>query len=966
MKLFLEELPHQEEALLAILKHFPQVDDKTTDPDSRLTYANPLLYGRYQEDKFLDVKMETGTGKTYVYTRLLYELHKERGLFKFIIVVPSPAIKEGTKHFIQSDYAKQHFSQYYGNVRIDLNVINAGDFKAKSGRKTFPAQLTNFIESSHHNSNIIQVLLVNADMSRSKSMTSDADDQALISSHTRPLDTLAATRPVVIMDEPHRFPRNGKNYEGIQRLNPQAIIRFGATFPDIKVGKGKAAQIKKDYYQDKPVYNLTAVKSFNQGLVKGIQISYPNLSEEEAKNIWKVTKVKDKEVILTKDGKSKTLFVGENLADIDPAFEGDVTYVGAKELSNGLELSVGMSLMPHTFAQSYQELMIEDALDKHFEKEWELFNRPNGQAKIKTLSLFFIDSIASYRQKDGWLRLAFERLLEEKLQAKIKEFEGTTDSIGQEYISYLIASLRDLKTENQTVHAGYFGEDRGSSQEDIQMEVDDILNNKTKILSFKDRDGNWITRRFLFSKWTLREGWDNPNVFVLAKLRTSGSENSKIQEVGRGLRLPVDENGRRVTHEELVSELAFLIGYDEKDFAKTLVEEINSDSPIELNKERLDEQTIKLILDSHKEITEANLKNQLGQDGIIDFSMTYQEGGWEKLCQRYPVLTEQQLKPGKVRDKSTKKPVTHIKLNQDNWNRVKHLWKNFAKRRMVVFEADKVDLSALLDQVFLNQEHYAVEQISGSVQKVTTDKDEAHLIEESTYYKERRQGMAYGQFLRRLANLTSLSIADLHRRVLSVLKMKRDNALLNDQTLKNLVKAFRKAFEGTYAAAYRYESLDFQAATAIYDANKDTFVEEIIVGNLGVNQIPQVSEEPRYLYERPPLFYDSENPEKNLLLHRYEESVTIFGKLPKSAIRVPKYTGGTTSPDFIFVLENEEKKNLYLFVETKSDNQRDSDKVAVAIQERFFKTLDQEAIIYQVATDAEQVYQKLNELSNMK
>lgn len=140
-----------------------------------------------------------------------------------------------------------------------------------------------------------------------------------------------------------------------------------------------------------------------------------------------------------------------------------------------------------------------------------------------------------------------------------------------------------MQSEHQDVYAGYFSEDRGSSDADIQAEVEDILSNKEKMLSFKDKDGNWLTRRFLFSKWTLREGWDNPNVFTIAKLRTSGSEISKIQEVGRGLRLPVDETGHRLNQDEWQSRLSFLIGYDERDFAQKLVGEINNDSPIKVN-----------------------------------------------------------------------------------------------------------------------------------------------------------------------------------------------------------------------------------------------------------------------------------------------------------------------------------------------------------------------------------------------
>ena len=117
------------------------------------------------------------------------------------------------------------------------------------------------------------------------------------------------------------------------------------------------------------------------------------------------------------------------------------------------------------------------------------------------------------------------------------------------------------------------------------------------MLSFKNSNGNWITRRFLFSKWTLREGWDNPNVFVIAKLRTSGSENSKIQEVGRGLRLPVDETGHRLTQDEFPSRLSFLIGYDEKDFAEKLIGQINSDVDVKLDEEKLTDEMINKIVE---------------------------------------------------------------------------------------------------------------------------------------------------------------------------------------------------------------------------------------------------------------------------------------------------------------------------------------------------------------------------------
>ena len=226
MKILLEELPHQEESLKSIIKSFPGIDEEAVARDQNSVYANPVIKFHNQDEMNLDIKMETGTGKTYVYTRTMYELYQRYGIFKFVIVVPTPAIKEGTKSFISSSYARQHFSQFYENVRIDLNVINAGDFKTRSGRKTFPAHLTNFIEASK-NSNTIQVLLINAGMLNSSSMIKSDYDQTLIGGTTQPVQAIRSVKPVVIIDEPHRFPRDKANYKAIEALKPQTIIRFG-------------------------------------------------------------------------------------------------------------------------------------------------------------------------------------------------------------------------------------------------------------------------------------------------------------------------------------------------------------------------------------------------------------------------------------------------------------------------------------------------------------------------------------------------------------------------------------------------------------------------------------------------------------------------------------------------------------------------------------------------------------------
>lgn len=199
--------------------------------------------------------------------------------------------------------------------------------------------------------------------------------------------------------------------------------------------------------------------------------------------------------------------------------------------------------------------------------------------KIKTLSLYFIDSVKSYRNEDGGaghLRVKFESMLKDALVEEIKSLKESKDLRSEEYKSFLEASLEDISKTN----GGYFSEDNSTSEEDIQNEVDKILRDKDFLLNFHDDKGKWNTMRFIFSKWTLKEGWDNPNVFQIVKLRSSGSEISKLQEVGRGLRLPVDEKGRRISDVQFY--LRYLIDYSEKDFANKLLGEIQKDSAEEI------------------------------------------------------------------------------------------------------------------------------------------------------------------------------------------------------------------------------------------------------------------------------------------------------------------------------------------------------------------------------------------------
>lgn len=985
MKILLEELPHQEESLKAILNSFTGIDHNFAVNEIDSVFANPLIRGRYKESTNIDVKMETGTGKTYVYTRLMYELHKQTGIFKFVIVVPSPAIKEGAKNFIQSDYAKQHFSQFYENVRIELNVINAGDFKAKSGRKNFPAQLLNFVEGSRQNSNTIQVLLINAGMLNSSSMKNDDYDQTLIGGVTNPLEAIQNTRPVVIIDEPHRFPRDKANYKAIEAIKPQMIFRFGATFPEVTVGRGKNKITKKDYYRGKPQFDLTAVESFNYGLVKGIDIYYPNLTEEQAKNRYVVENVSAKELVLKQNNKSWTLGVGDNLAEVETGFEGDIEYVGSKMLSNELELAKGMSLIPGTYRYSYQELIIKDAIDKHFEIEQLNFlrnnQRENNAPRIKTLSLFFIDNIKSYRQTDGWLKDTFERLLKGKLASLISEYEFKRLPREQEYLEFLRATQASLASDDQNVHAGYFGEDRGTGDEAIQAEVDDILKNKEKLLSFKDEYGNWQTRRFLFSKWTLREGWDNPNVFVITKLRTSGSENSKIQEVGRGLRLPVDETGHRIQQEEWPSRLAFLIGYDEKDFAQKLVGEINSDVKIELNEQKLTDEMIQLIVTERQKVnpdfTDEKLLEHLDSLGIINRKNEFKEvvgiegikkNGFSWLVELYPELNNTRLREGKVRDTSNTKSKVRVKLKKENWEKVKELWRHISTRYMLEFKRIPEQIQMVAQEVIGDVKLYEREiplQMKESIYASEDKKRVASKEQETEYERVYLPGMAYGKFVKLVNKSTGIPVKDIHMNLLEIMKsdLIGDSRYLSELSLQNISKEFKRRFDEIFAQTYEYKQLDFRARTSIYNPETDDFIDDINADVIGIHIDHNAHEDNRYLYENPPMRYDSVTPERELLRYGYNEKVTVFGKLPRRAIQVPKYTGGTTTPDFIYMIEKEDETSVYLLIETKAENMREEDRRIIDIQKKFFESLKELKIEFEEATSAKEVYSTIRKLA---
>lgn len=580
MELILQQsLPHQQKAIDAVCNTLdgvmitppvqffenPQIDLTDGKLSANLRTLQNAVSAEYRTSApissylNLDIKMETGTGKTYVYTKTIYELHKRYGFYKFIIAVPSLPIKASTAQFIRDNYARRHFTDSCGyGTEIELGVLETPKNK-KKGRSYFPDVVSDFVKGSCQNAKKIYVLLVNMQLLTNNSRRDGRDTGLLwrddydngVEDFYRPLNALWATKPVVVIDEPHRFSRDQKAFQVIMNeIKPQCVIRYGATFPETTTGRGKNKITVKDYQN--LLYDLNACESFNQGLIKGVaKEHFEPLSKQEEK--VKILSIASKDSVTLQrkkrddSTKSFTLKSGDSLAIVSNAFEGiTITAITANtvEFSNGVSKAAGEEMDIDVYMSSYQEQMLRLALERHFETERQNFC--NRIFKIKTLALFFIDDISSYRPdaagKPPYLLLAFERLLKERIEKTLSNLNEHET----EYRSYLEASLADLSA----CHAGYFSQDNNDSDEEVAKEIDIILNGKKQLLSFRNADGTYNTLRFLFSKWTLKEGWDNPNVFTIAKLRSSGSDNSKLQEVGRGLRLPVDENGNRISNEE--------------------------------------------------------------------------------------------------------------------------------------------------------------------------------------------------------------------------------------------------------------------------------------------------------------------------------------------------------------------------------------------------------------------------------
>ena len=518
------------------------------------------------------VEMETGTGKTYVYLRTIFEMNRLYGFTKFIVVVPSVAIKEGVYKSLQM--TEEHLKGLYDNVQFDYFVYDS--------RKL--GQVRNFATSDY-----IQIMVINIDAFR-KSFTDTAkEDKANIihrphdrMTGSRPIEFIQATDPIVIIDEPQSVDTTEKSKEAIRSLKPLCTLRYSATHVD----------------KHHMMYKLDSVDAYERKLVKQIEVAGIEVKDSHNKAYVKLLKVDNKKSpirarieldIAGRKGdvtrKKKWVKSGDDLLDLSGGrnvYDGYIIEDIFCEKGNeyisftskpdivGLNQAIG-----GVNDDEYKRLQIRKTIEEHLDKEMRL--RPRG---LKVLSLFFIDRVANYRWYDGDGNPQpgkYALMFEEEYKRAIHRpkyhslFEGA-----------------DLETAAEGVHDGYFAVDKkkdaggegmlketrgaGTTQAD-ESAYKLIMRDKEKLLSFESK------LKFIFSHSALKEGWDNPNVFQICTLNETGSVLKKRQEIGRGLRIAVNQDGERV-HGFDVNRLTVMANESYEDFARQLQKEIEEEEGI--------------------------------------------------------------------------------------------------------------------------------------------------------------------------------------------------------------------------------------------------------------------------------------------------------------------------------------------------------------------------------------------------
>lgn len=898
--------------IITLLKNFDFKRQDNLKECLKEFYKSTFLPMQNISDKLnLDILMETGTGKTFTYLNLIFELHKIYKQNKFIIFVPRKAILESvrqnielTKTYFYSEYQKYLKAYYYSDSKSQNAIIN------------------HYIS----NKNELSILVLTNSAIDKKANLLNQQNENLFNLKSV-FENIIDLKPISIIDEPHLLKGKAFN-EYFSKIN-SLYFRFGATFPK-----------EKDYELSNMIYCLDSISAFKEYLVKQVKVHTLGINTN---NIFlKVYKNKKAIFTYTLNGieREETIKLQDSFSLLNNAI---LTQVKDNKAYFSNEAIIEKK---ESYVLNNDEIkkLLKKAIDLHFEKEEKLFKKG-----IKALSLFFIPNITDFRGENPFIKNTFEELYKEKRKEILKL------NLNDRYKEYLEKDFDEAG--NLRVHQGYFSGDKGSIDEKEAQGVKIILQEKEKLLSFD------TSLRFIFSVWALQEGWDNPNIFTLTKLSNSSSQISIHQQVGRGLRLCVNDKGKRITHNYLdfddnqfydINYLDILVSAREVDYIENLQKEV-LDSSFRFDSQTLEKNFLENLLNVD---LASDLIYLLKKSKLISYNK--EQSNYKILSPIYESIKDNEefkellgdkfdkfLNIFKENSNNTHEQIINAK-NQDNKVKIrthlakgfKELWEKINKKAQIIYQ--NINEQNIIDEVALafnalniEKERVYYERKLFDAKQNSIITEEIKTLEEIDYKKSLYQEIQnlllnFSKdekfplvfFLKIYEKLDKTKFENSPKKAFNSLKN-----IIKDKIHHSLLHSINYEFS-LHAFSNSYENL----------IENGEFKESIAMQKLGRYKD---DEEPakNYLYES--VIYDS-NIEKEIIKENHEiietKTIKVFAKLPKLSIPIPYKN---YEPDFAYFLEDQKGKKIFFVCESKGYD-KESD---IALNER--KKIDYARVFFQ-------------------
>ncbi len=926
---------YQEDCVNNIISLFESLRQKVnfgavlTEHHKKHKYNFPV-----QDTKNIDIMMETGTGKTFTFIKTIFELNKNFGYKKFIILIPTVPIREGTK--INLEDTKDYFKSIYANQKekeIETFVYEGGNIAA----------VRQFIGTAH-----LSVLVMTPSSFNSKDnilnrpLEKDMNTPELFINNQQPpksyLECLKRLNPIVIMDEPHRFEGNAfKTYfDGFENY----FLRFGATYPKKKDSLGLS----------NVAYVLDSISSFRQSLVKKIVV----YTQDVVENTDTLIGIDNKKAIVS------TLINGviaRRELGVGSVFNGK----SIKKINKDTIVLADDTIEKVDYSLSDESLraMIKETIKIHFEKEKGLFEQD-----IKALTLFFMESDTSLFRGDN---PKIKNIFEEEYKKQYTEIVSKLDQ-SSDYYKFL---QNDFDSNNTLqVHKGYFSGDKGNTDDKVKAGVDEILKDKKKLLSFES------PTRFIFSIWALQEGWDNPNVFTICKLSNQGSEISKLQQIGRGLRICVNQNLQRYTLKNLnddqeafwkVNNLDVVVSSKEHGFVEAIQNEILSNSfliaetftEVELTrilkeKTNFDDDTIVFLID---DILKDN--KMIVRKAIVDGQKIY-----EKSPEFSTILNAQNLPEAQVKaieslfatdantyvqkgtDKKEKKKVfikaTHLQAFQNLWNTIN-------KNAFYVLDSlSQEQESQLIQNIKTQIETVNIEEIllqtiraELNVNKIGQQGAITEKLTDTVSYKSK---VDYLELVRTLSNNTKTPISFIVKVFNALSDDFKTKMLCNnpEQAQREISQIINNNLIAMLKTNISYDGISGTGLPNVFKTEKGkTYLDTGSVGKFQKEITGDFSLKAKWVFEDV-IEYDSDFELDIVEQDPDIDSIEIFGKLPRLKIKTPL---GDYNPDFCYAIKGTQGKQIFLVVEAKGYKTyaevSEKEKAKIDFAKKYFEALAQ-------------------------